>query len=89
MVGEDGKRYEWLCVQDLYQDLGTLYEVAYILRVPHTRVRRWTYRRKKTRCPDPVRCLNYVNLYRISDWIAWYDLRQTRLIGDKNVQRWM
>ena len=63
-----------LSVTDIYNDLGSLHEVAEALGVSIFRVRRWIERRYTTGCPRPVRELRSIHIYSIADWHGWFAL---------------
>jgi hypothetical protein len=59
-------------LQDVYDDLGGVYEVAEALDVSLLRVKRWIERRSFTHCPLPVRKLKNNCIYSIMEWRSWY-----------------
>jgi hypothetical protein len=66
-------------VQDIYNDLGGVNEVAEALNVGLYRVRRWIERRESTRCPQPVLRLKIGPVYSLAEWRGWFALwRLTR-----------
>ena len=59
-------------LQQIYDDLGTLEDVAEALDVTPRRVRAWIERRERVNSPVPVKKLKMLNLYSIEEWRGWF-----------------
>ncbi len=70
-------------LQDIYNDLGTLDDVARDLNVTIWRVNKWMERRERIRCPQPVRSFPRMNLYSLQEWRGWFD-RWLKRVGRNN-----
>ncbi len=68
-----------ISIQDVYDDLVGVNEIAANLGVDKHRVRRWIERRAQTNCPEPVLRRTIGPLYSMSSWRGWFALwRVTR-----------
>lgn len=59
-------------LQQIYDDIGGIHEVAQELDVTIYRLRRWIERRDTTNCPLPVKRLTSTYLYSIEEWRGWF-----------------
>jgi hypothetical protein len=64
--------HDAISLQDIFNDLGSIAEIAATLGVGKARVARWIERRESVMCPAPVRSLSSLHIYLLSDWINWY-----------------
>jgi hypothetical protein len=71
-------------LQDVYDDLAGIKEVAQELGVTVHAVKRWIERRENTDCPMPIKKLQGINLYSLVEWRGWHALwKVTRNAGWK------
>lgn len=61
-------------LQDVYDDLVGIQEIAERLGVSQHRVKRWIERRASTECPAPLVSLKGMHVYSMVEWHGWYAL---------------
>lgn len=74
MSDQPDEDVEYLDVQDIYDDMVGIWEIAKNLGVPISRVRRWVERSAETGCPRPVAVLHMGRVFSMRDWRGWHAL---------------
>jgi hypothetical protein len=58
---------------EIYDDLGSRWDVAKALDVTDHRMAHWLRRRDQIKCPYPIKRLGHVDVYSIREWKDWHD----------------
>lgn len=59
-------------LKDIYDDLGTITDVAADLDITIWRMHMWIKRKERVKCPEPIRTIGSTHVYSMQEWRDWF-----------------